>query len=1288
MPLSRQASITALRHKLTSRGNSRDDGTRSFVSCDSYACSETRSRVSENGGSTVFAPSAALSQDDGKLDYDSFSEGHDDYDGVDGAHHHHHLFVGREDELEKLNTIYARLCQRSLKARDASAQPNNKNKEAQIVLVAGHSGTGKSTLIQKFLEPIRMENFSTNGRSSPATIKPCHLCHGKYDQFSNTMALGGIIDAFSGFFNQLESDLPEERERIASEIRKRLDKERTQLVCSVVPGLQAMLESDAPTKLHDDDVDDNDNDAFNNRSMVFTTAIAPPPPSRPEAADAAASVVSNTSSRRSRKSRNKEEVDNLQIPESRDARWPQLLYSFKVILRVVCSLDRPLILYLDDIQWIDRSSQNLIAELLLDTSIQNFLFLGSYRDNEVEDKPQHPFRLAKEQWMKSKRKLHEIALENFSQSQIEDYLRKMLMRDDTKELANVLYQKTHGNILHTTQAVAELQRRKILYKNPQWTWDIARVSQEIELASNVVDLIVMKLKSMPKHVQYCLTVASFLRSNFNQAVLEMLVEETSISNATNWYSMDYTMGVDEVLKIAVDERLLEKNVRQKASTTTSNNGSANAGSGGVVQLDFANKTTTYGFAHDRIQQAAMSLVPSDDDLQKLRYCIGHILMRLADHPFLGENWMWFVAADQFEGVSTMSSIENIISPLELIRLNLMVGLMAIKVSAFVPASQYLHRAKHDLESKVHDAWNVETELCLEVHRELAQVELCLGNYEQGRKLSDELLAHSNSIQERIIVNSSLGMALGREGKYAEGLKLTLNTLFVLKTFPRRNHMLHVLRESRMVSKCVEKFSDEEILQLPPMTNKKYLYTMHALRYVMPLSFFSNQLPTLFLAIVRQIRLTFKYGLTGEGVNAFANYAALLMNVFKKKALGLRMCSLAINMLDQIESKHVDSQALSVIFSFIKSWSDPVHKLLPVLQRGHRSGLQSGDLESGYRNWAVSLMLAFTTGVPLSEIRRVSLNCLAQLKHYRVNSVCDCYQYIHLTIDHLIGTNEEEIDWNTIADIPAPRNMTHTDKMQWMFYCWGYIQIALHFGKIDVAKSLVKPFKFTGKDDFSFLIEATKHYTCTLALLQYAKKTKKQKYVRMAKQGVRDLKAAFELKGAASIHRYMLLEADVKAATPKSDTQLVREAYDKAIAGAARSGHIQDCAYGNELAAEYFMSQASTSSRKSSRLSRYNFSAMESETFMDNNYDSSKTVDDYNFWAVRYLSNALSLYKEWGAHAKVKYLREKHSKYLGAADEANDGEGRRKHSSQRHSTATRACLAAAHQMYSSVDLQGV
>ena len=265
-------------------------------------------------------------------------------------------------------------------------------------------------------------------------------------------------------------------------------------------------------------------------------------------------------------------------------------------------------------------------------------------------------------------------------------------------------------------------------------------------------------------------------------------------------------------------------------------------------------------------------------------------------------------------------------------------------------------------------------------------------------------------------------------------------------------------------------------------------------------------------------------------------------------------------------------------------------------------MESGDLYNGFRCWCGSNVLAYCSGYHLDELHQKDLMLLSQLRHYRIDILAALLEQITAMVAHLIG--KSCIDWKEIetAD-PTPRSPSET--LRWSYWCWASVQLAYYFRRLELGYRLLVPFAKLSALYTTYFTTSICIFFSGLTCSGLAKKTGKRKYINEARKATAKMKFIMRSRGLNNLHRYLLMQADLLAATSKRESQAVKVSYDKAIVTAAKSGFIQDAALGNELAGEYFR----------------------------------HVGDDY--WAEQYFIRACELYHEWGAHAKVEQLKKEH-----------------------------------------------
>ena len=270
-------------------------------------------------------------------------------------------------------------------------------------------------------------------------------------------------------------------------------------------------------------------------------------------------------------------------------------------------------------------------------------------------------------------------------------------------------------------------------------------------------------------------------------------------------------------------------------------------------------------------------------------------------------------------------------------------------------------------------------------------------------------------------------------------------------------------------------------------------------------------------------------------------------------------------------------------------------------------MESGDLFNAFRCWAGSNIIAYCSGYPLPALLQSQL--MNQLKHYRLQFLVLLVEPFEALMAHLSGTSTTKLDWDEIRNAD-PTDNSQFETLKWSYWCWHAVQLAYYFGKLEIGYKLLAPFAKISAINVAYFSTSICIFFSGLTCTGLAKQTGKRKYIKQAQKETKKMKRIMQNRGLNNLHRYMLMQADLLAATNRRQQQDVKMAFDKAIATAGKAGFVQDAALGNELALEYFVS-----------------------------------IGD-GFWPAQYLGRACELYYEWGALAKLESLTEKYASYMG------------------------------------------
>lgn len=315
---------------------------------------------------------------------------------------------GREKEVERLLGVFER----------------TSGGQAELFLVAGYAGVGKTSLVHEIYKPV--------------TSKRGYFIEGKFDQLQRNVPYTGWIQSFSALVDNLLMESELELEAWKKDI---LD---------AVGGVGKVLTDVIP-------------------SLKLIIGSQP-------------------------------EVPVLGAVEAQN----RFNYVFRKFAGVFAKKEHPLVVFLDDLQWVDLASLSLLHVLLGGKDISSFLLIGAYRDNEVD--ALHPLIKSVEQLQKEKTSVEKMTLGNLLEDDVNVLIADTLYRtkSETLPLAQLIYSKTAGNAFFTHQTLKSLADKKALYfdfDRHLWNWDMNAI-RAMAITDNVVVLMVTKIEELPPRASY------------------------------------------------------------------------------------------------------------------------------------------------------------------------------------------------------------------------------------------------------------------------------------------------------------------------------------------------------------------------------------------------------------------------------------------------------------------------------------------------------------------------------------------------------------------------------------------------------------------------------------------------------------------------------------------------------------------------------------------------------------------------------------------------------------------
>jgi predicted ATPase/signal transduction histidine kinase/tRNA A-37 threonylcarbamoyl transferase component Bud32 len=869
---------------------------------------------------------------------------------------------------------------------------------------------------------------------------------------------------------------------------------------------------------------------------------------------------------------------------------------FKQFIHAFTAAEHPLVLFLDDLQWADAASVKLVENLMTDSESQYLLLIGAYRDNEVS--PTHPLILMLETIRASGAIVEELLLKPLATPHITQLLTDTFNCElsQAEPLANLLFQKTQGNPFFLTQLLKILHQDNLLtfdYRSGFWHWDLNKI-QEQAITDNVVDLMVNKIQRLSELTQQVLQLAACVGNRFNLEILAVVNEKSASATAVDlWEALlaGLILPLSDTYKIP---QLLNQSELATYCDT-------------AVQVD-------YKFLHDRVQQAAYSLIPTGQQ-QEVHLKIGKLLLHNTEKAQLEEHL--------FEIVNHLNAGEALIveqaERYELAELNLKAGQRAKSSSAFVTALKLL---KTGMSYLPENSWQDKYLLTLTLYLQSGEAEFLNGEYEQALLIFEQTFSKVKTTLDMCRVNEYRIMCYRMENDLNSAYEIGLNTLELLglkfTAYPDDAYLLEKLNQTKKIIGDRSTFS---LAELPQMQDEEKLMAQRILKEVWPIAYFLGS-KALHITSMNITQLSVQYGNSPISVFGYMLYAFNLVFQYGEVDSGYEFGELSLRLHEILRTKELEANILNMWGGLICHYKDHISQGKPYLLKGFNSGLETGSYQwSGYCsvNFLWQCLFGNESLETTAEVAEDFIPTLRKIDKNMLNYHLLAMEAIaNLTkpvakIDQLVGTWADEQQVLEFALASSDMLSAFVVYIYKLALCNWYGEYTKAVEYADNAE------KFVGGARGIFINPVFYFHQSVALAGAYVEADTATQVIYLHK-----LNANLEKFQQWAIHcstnyqhKFLLIQAEI-ARISQQDYQAM-ELYDQAIASAAENGYLQNEALANELAFRFYLAKG-----------RKNFAKV-------------------------YFKEARYCYLKWEATGKVRKLDEEYSQLF--RDTAREVNGR-------------------------------
>ncbi|AUT01062.1 histidine kinase [Nostoc sp. CENA543] len=639
---------------------------------------------------------------------------------------------------------------------------------------------------------------------------------------------------------------------------------------------------------------------------------------------------------------------------------------FHKFTQVFASAEHPLVMFLDDLQWADSASLNLIQLLMVDTS--HLFIIGAYRDNEVS--PGHPLMLTLGEITKKQATINTITLLPLTQEQVNKLVADTLKCTENLawNLSVLLYQKTQGNPFFVTQFLKALYQDGLIRFSPSggWECDIAQVATQA-VTDDIVAFMSFQLRKLPLSTQQVIKLAACIGNSFDLATLAIVSEQSEIETASAlWKALQegLILPISEVYKFYQQESSVKGNLSF------------------VEEVQPGQMTVEYKFLHDRVQQAAYSLIPPQE-IQSVHLKIGQLLLN--NTP----------AANLEDGIFAIVNQLNLAKELltqsterqALAEYNLLASRKAKIATAYVAAFQY---AQKGIDVLAEDSWQTQYHLTLELHQIAAETSHLIGDLQQMQAFTDLVLDHAKTPLDMVSVYGVIIDAFTTQAQITDAIAAAINILGQLQVeLPSEPSQADVTAAFDAVAHVLEGHSPAELLNLPSVTDNNILAAARILTSLAPAAYLSQ--PLLYLVVIlKKVYLSVVYGNESTSPFTYASYGILLCGIVGNLELGYEFGQLALDLLYRDPNSQFKGKTLTLVYLYTRHGKTHLRETLQPLQHAYSSCLDAGDLAfTGYCAYNYVLYSHFA-GQNLTQLELESdayCQALAHLKQNLTHTYC-------------------------------------------------------------------------------------------------------------------------------------------------------------------------------------------------------------------------------------------------------------------------------------------------------------
>ena len=650
----------------------------------------------------------------------------------------------------------------------------------------------------------------------------------------------------------------------------------------------------------------------------------------------------------------------------------------KRLLRAYSQPAQPLVVFLDDVQWMDPATLRLFKAIMSDSDMGYLMILAAFRSNETDGA--HVLTQGISWFSDSDVSLTHLELKTLDLGSLTELLSETLGIDsaDIRDLATVILRKTDGNSFFIKEFVSAVYEQGSVEFDPAthgWRWDIEGI-EKMRITDNVADLLNTRIGALPKTTIEILSIAACMGASFNVKVV------ASVGNQTE-------DAVIQELAPALIERFVYEQLAEFTPDGKSGEG------------------RRFSFSHDRIQHSIYESIP-EAERTRIHVAIGNTL--LSESPGAQGGEFSFDAVDHLN-----RGLDVLVDESERIRLaslNLEAGIKAKNAAAYKAAKAFLGTA---LELTVEPP--DDTNLMFSLYSENAEVAHLNAEFRESKSFIKNALSQTDSVIEKTKLQDLVVVQQTLQGSYQDAIDVAREALASLGiSLPDGDYEAAYNRELDSARHVNVERDRAKLLDMPAMSDPSIIVAMRMLMNLFPPTLFINPTLNNWVA-VKMVNLSMEHGYAPETPKAFTNFGVVLA-VGGDYQAGYEFGSLALQMID---TRGPDEMRPRVLFAFLADlnhWTKPLRTTRELIDDAYITSIEFGELPyAGYLLTFARCMNEVFLGDNLQRFKSKTQDAIEFVRKTKNTHAESVALAAHLAIKNLLGEtdNYNLFDTNEITE---------------------------------------------------------------------------------------------------------------------------------------------------------------------------------------------------------------------------------------------------------------------------------